>query len=113
MHELGVVVTIVDQVEGIMEAQGLEEVDTLVLAIGELSSMVPHYVEACFPAAVDGTRLARTKLVLEVLPAEARCRACGDRFRPRPPHSDCPRCSSPRTELLSGKEFLIKELVAR
>lgn len=110
MHELGVVMNIVEQVEDIIREQNLVEVDSLVLQIGELSSMVPHYVEACYPAAVSGTLLEATKLVIEVTPARARCRVCATEFRPAPPVSSCPACSSSRTELISGREFVIKEL---
>jgi hydrogenase nickel incorporation protein HypA/HybF len=110
VHELGVVMNIVEQVEDIIREQNLYEVDSLVLQIGELSSMVPHYVEACYPAAVSGTLLETTKLVIEVVPALARCRVCGTDFRPVPPVSSCPVCASPRTDLLSGREFVIKEL---
>ncbi len=35
------------------------QIDTLVLQTGELSSIIPRYVEQCFPAAVDGTLLGR------------------------------------------------------
>jgi len=113
VHELGVVMGLVEQVEAIVQDQGLVEVETLVVQIGELSSMVPHYVEACYPAAVDGTLLEATRLVVEVLEARARCRDCGHEFRPIPPRTACPACASPRTDLLTGREFLIKHLVAR
>ena len=51
----------------------------LVLQVGEESPVVPHYLEACYPAAVDGTLMEETKLKIEIVP---------------------------------GKEFVIKEIVA-
>lgn len=112
MHELGVVVEVIKTVEDFAEKNHLTKIQTLVLQIGELSSMVPHYIEACFPAAVDGTRLQDTKLVIEVLPGNARCRACGKVFNVLAHNSTCPQCGGQAWELLSGKEFLIKEVVA-
>ena len=56
--------------------QQLSEIQTLVLQIGELSSMIPHYVEECFPAAADGTLLENTRLEIEILPGNALCGHC-------------------------------------
>jgi hydrogenase nickel incorporation protein HypA/HybF len=79
LHELGVVIEVVKTVEGFAKANGVTKIDTLVLQIGELSSIVPKYVEDCFPCAVDDTILRDTKLRIEVIP---------------------------------GREFVIKEIVA-
>lgn len=112
MHELGVVIEIAKTVERIAAQQQLTKVDTIVLQIGELSPMVPQYVEACFPAAVDGTMLADTKLKIEILPANAICKECNLVFNVLKYQRQCPKCHSESWDLLSGKEFLIKEIVA-
>ena len=112
MHELGVVIEVVKAVEGIARERGLSRVDTIVLRIGELSSMVPRNIEECFPAAVDGGALEGTKLRIEVVPGNARCRACGKVFGVVREKGLCPACGSRGWELLSGKEFTIKEIVA-
>ena len=55
MHELGIVMEIVRVVEDMSKEQGFDSVDSVVLQIGELSPVVPQYVEECWPAAIDGT----------------------------------------------------------
>ncbi len=70
---------VVKKVLSVVEKNGVSQVDKLVLQIGEDSPVVPQYIEACYPAAVDGTILENTKLVIE---------------------------------RVSGKDFLIKEIVA-
>ena len=112
MHELGVVFDIIKTVENIAKINGLTKIDTLVLQIGELSSMVPKYIEACYPAAVDGTLLHNTKLKIEVLPGNGKCKKCNKVFNLIEHNSKCPNCKSGDWELLSGKEFMIKEIVA-
>lgn len=112
MHELGVVLEVLKTVEGIMEENNLERVETIVLQIGELSSMVPRYVEDCFPAAADGTPFERTALRIEVLPANARCAGCGKVYPVVAAKGVCPQCGDERKEILGGREFLIKEIVA-
>ena len=60
MHELGIMYHIVEQVTSVVEQNQLTEVEAIVLQVGELSSVVPRYLHACFPAAVDGTVLENT-----------------------------------------------------
>lgn len=79
MHELGIVIEIVKTVEDFVERNNLSRVDTLVLQIGKMAPVVPRYIEQCYPAAVDGTSMEDTKLVIETL---------------------------------SGREFMIKEIIA-
>lgn len=112
MHELGVVIKVVKTVEEFAESNGLTKIDTLVLQIGELSSMVPKYIEACYPAAVDGTLLQETKLRIEILPGNAICKKCSKVFSVIENNSKCPNCGNEEWELLSGKEFMIKEIIA-
>ena len=68
MHEISVVMSVVDTVQKFAELNQVKCIDTLVLQIGELSSMIPKYVEACYPAAIEGTFMADTKLKIEIIP---------------------------------------------
>ncbi len=113
MHELGVVMEVVKAVEKVAAEQRLTEIETLVLQIGELSSMIPRYVEACFPVAADGTILENTKLVIEILPGNGLCKDCNKVFNLLQSKQLCPHCGGCRWELLGGREFYIKEIVAR
>lgn len=112
LHELGVVIEVVKTVENFVRKNKLTKVDTLVLQIGELSSMIPRYIEACYPAAVDGTLLEDTKLEIEILPGNAICRDCNKVFNLIENKSRCPSCGSKDREILCGKEFMIKEIIA-
>ncbi|MDR1068701.1 MAG: hydrogenase maturation nickel metallochaperone HypA [Clostridiales Family XIII bacterium] len=112
MHELGVVIEVVSAVEKFIEENRVTgRVETLVLQIGELSSMIPHYIEAVYPAAVDNTALADTALKIEILPGNARCADCGKVFNVLANKARCPDCGGKTLELLCGKEFFIKEIV--
>lgn len=111
MHELGVVLEVLRTVEAVAEEQGLTRVESIVLQVGELSSMVPRYLLDCFPAAADGTIFQDTELRIETLPANARC-VCGKVFPLVTLKGVCPRCGGTAPELLGGKEFLIKEITA-
>ena len=112
MHELGVVIEVIKTVENFARKNALTKIDTLVLQIGELSSMIPRYIEACYPAAVDGTLLKETKLKIEILPGNAICKKCNKVFNLLENNGNCPSCKSKEWDLLCGKEFMIKEIIA-
>ena len=112
MHELGIVAEIVRIVENIAQKQSLTKIETLVLQIGELSSVVPYYVEQCYPAASYGTMLEHTRLEIEILPGNGRCGECGKVYNVLEHRRTCPACKSNHVELLSGREFMIKQIVA-
>lgn len=112
MHELGVVIRVIETVEKVMVDNNLRKVDAIILQIGELSSMIPSYVEACYPAAVYRSSLRDTKIKIEVLKAYGRCRPCGQVFEVVPNDGTCPKCCEKDFDLTSGREFMIKEIVA-
>jgi hydrogenase nickel incorporation protein HypA/HybF len=73
--------------------------------------MIPKYIEAVYPAAVNNTILENTKLEIETLPGNARCSDCGKVFNVLANKGACPSCGGKNLELLCGKEFFIKEIV--
>lgn len=68
MHELGIMMHIVETVESLARDQGVSNIKTLVLQVGEDSPVVPQYLKACYPAAIDGTCLQDTELAIEIIP---------------------------------------------
>ncbi|MEG2659725.1 MAG: hydrogenase maturation nickel metallochaperone HypA [Oscillospiraceae bacterium] len=112
MHELGVLSAMVKTVEGIAKEEKLTHIEKIVLQVGELSGMVPSYLQASYPAAVYKTSLADTKLELEIIPGIVRCNECKEKFNAVECDLVCPHCNSHDLMPLSGREFIIKEIVA-
>lgn len=112
MHELGIMYHIVEQVLNVVEENQLTEVDAIVLQVGELSSVIPRYLHACYPAAVDGTLLENTKLEVEILTANGICRDCNKVYSLMDNRKICPDCQSEEYEMISGGEFYLKEIRA-
>ncbi|MDF2905483.1 MAG: hydrogenase nickel incorporation protein HypA [Herbinix sp.] len=110
MHELGVLIEIVKQVEQIAVTNEVDRIESLVLQIGELSSMVPDYMKKLYPAAIEGTVLEDSTLEIEVIPANGLCKDCKKVFNLVNEKGTCPICKSKNFELLSGKEFMIKQI---
>lgn len=112
MHELGIMYHIVEQVLHVAAENRLTQVEAIVLQVGERSSVVPRYLEACYGPAVDGTLLEQSRLEIELLPANGLCSGCGKVFALTEHGEVCPQCGSTEHRLLSGREFYIKEIVA-
>lgn len=110
MHELGIVMEIVRVVNELAQEQSITAVDAIVLQIGELSPVVPRYIEECYPAAVDGTFMENTKLEIEIMPGNGICKDCETVFNVLKSNGICPRCGSKNFEILSGRDFNIKEI---
>lgn len=55
MHELGIVLNVIDRVEDIAKENNVKKVTKLTLEIGEVSSIVPSY----FRTALSGQRKKR------------------------------------------------------
>ncbi len=113
MHELGIVIEIVKQVEEFSKSNNINEIDTLVLQVGELSGIVPRYIEEVYPIAVEKTTLKNTKLSIEVTPGLGRCKSCDFTYNLFQNNNTCPICDSNEYEVLSGTDFMIKEILAK
>ena len=110
MHELGILYHVVEQVLSVAKTNKLTRIDALVLQVGELSGVVPHFLEACYGAAADGTLLEKAELKIETVKARGRCHACSTEFALVEHRRTCPNCGSREHAILSGREFMIKEV---
>lgn len=110
MHEIGVVRQVLRTVEEFAKENDLKRIDELVLDIGELSLIIPQYVEDIYPAVVKGTILDGAKLIMNVIPGLAECDDCDEIFNVVEHEGYCPNCGSFEKTVLSGKDFTIREL---
>lgn len=110
MHELGVLNSMVHTIERIVNEQNLTKVHKLVLEVGELSGIVPGYLEQCWPAATYKTFMEHTILELLVIPGIVKCRCCGRVFNAVYSDLTCPGCDSNEMDILEGNDIIIKEI---
>lgn len=112
MHELGIVYEVINIVDRFSKENNIMKVDKIVLEIGQLSQSIPRFIEECYPAAVSETPYEETKLEIIILPANAKCKACGEVYNIIQHRKICPQCAGEEHDLVSGQEFNIKEIVA-
>ena len=101
MHEIGVVRAMVQTVTDYAAANHIDEISEIVADCGELSLVIPEYVEELYPPVVKGTPLENTKLIVNIVPGMAECEEC---------NGHCPNCNSFNKTVLSGKDFTIREI---
>lgn len=113
MHELGILSSLVKTVEKLVQDEGLTEVEKIVIEVGELSGIVPRYIEQCYPAAVYKTFMEKTALEMIVEPGIVKCRGCGRVFNAAANDLICPDCGTHDLMILSGNDMIVKEIVCR
>jgi len=113
MHELGIVYEVVKVVDNFVIENQIEEVEKIVLEIGQLSQAIPRFLKECYPAAVDGTRYESTLLEIVSLPAIGSCKHCNEEYNVIEYRKICPKCGKDEFILLSGEEFNIREIIAK
>lgn len=112
MHELGIVIQIVKQMETFMDENNIRHIDTLVLQVGELSGVVPKYLEDVYPIAVEESKLKDTELELEITPGIGQCEDCGFNYNLVENDNICPKCGGKKFRIITGKEFMIERIHA-
>ena len=110
MHEIGVVRQVIRTVEDFAKENNITEVSEIVLDIGELSLVIPKYVEEIYEITTKDTILEGTKLIMNVIPGMAECDECDEIFNVIEHEGYCPNCGSFEKQVLSGRDFLIKEI---
>lgn len=111
MHELNVLMEVVDQVEALAVKNKIKKVKAIVLQIGELSSVVPMFMERYYPMIIENKKILQgSKLVIERIEGKARCVNCGEVYNVIKHNGYCPVCNTFEKEILQGREFIIKEI---
>ncbi|NCC68100.1 MAG: hydrogenase maturation nickel metallochaperone HypA [Clostridia bacterium] len=110
MHELGILSSMLKTLDQIMIDENLTHIEKVVLQVGEISGVIPEYIEECFPAATYKSKYEDLKLEMEVIPGIVSCKDCGKQFNGREFNLICPQCGSQNLIPVSGREFIIKEI---
>ena len=111
MHDLGIVLNVIDRVEEIAKENKVKKVTKLTLEIGEVSSIVPSYFSDCFEWAKKKTDYMKdTELEMIILEGLSYCRDCKKTYKTTEYSKKCPHCGSDDTYLVTGDEMRIKDI---
>jgi hydrogenase nickel incorporation protein HypA/HybF len=93
-------------VDAVCEHAAGRRVHSVKLEIGALCAVVPDSMQFCFELATEGTVADGATLEVDVRPATARCRSCGQDFGLPDLILLC-ACGSADVEVLAGRELKI------
>ena len=111
MHEIGIVRSMCKTIQDYAAENKIDKISEIVVEVGELSLVIPKYVEELFPVVAGEIPLfTGTKLILETVPGLAECDDCDEIFNVIEHDGYCPNCGSFNKTVLSGRDFSIKEL---
>ncbi len=111
MHEIGLLRQLVRTVTAFAAENDVHDIAEVAVDCGELSLVIPEYLEELYPVAVKGSILENTKLRINIVPGLAECDECDEIFNVIEHKGFCPNCGSFEKTVLSGKDFSIREIV--
>ena len=111
MHEIGIVRQLVRTVTDFAAENDVKDIHEVVVDCGELSLVIPEYLEELYPVVAKGSILENTKLTVCMVPGLAECEDCDEIFNVIEHKGYCPKCGSFEKTVLSGKDFTIREIV--
>jgi hydrogenase nickel incorporation protein HypA/HybF len=115
MHELPVTQSILDVVIRHARMNQVKKVHAINLAIGEMSDLQDEWIQKYFDYISKGTLAEGARLVIERLPVVFRCRSCAGDFQVdirKMKEVVCPSCGKNDLDLVSGREYYIRDMEA-
>lgn len=111
MHELGIVVHVIKQIEELAKKNNIKEVVELTLEVGEVSGVVREYFVDAFEWSKKKTEyMKNTKLNLIIIEGISFCEDCQKTYKTTEYAKKCPYCGSEHTYLVTGRDVMIKDV---
>jgi hydrogenase nickel incorporation protein HypA/HybF len=113
MHELPVMKSILDIVLQQARIHNVRSVHAIHLEVGRLSDLEEEWMQRYFDYLSKDTIARDAKIKIQWTPIVFRCEACGKSFdveRDNLRDLTCPFCSGKSLLLVSGREYLIRNL---
>jgi hydrogenase nickel incorporation protein HypA/HybF len=111
MHELSIVMSIVETAEEKVKENHASLVESIDLVIGDLAGVDSQALDFAWDSAVKNTVLQTAKKNIIHVPAKARCLGCDCEFEIKELYDQCPLCGEPVLQIIQGKELQIKSMV--
>jgi hydrogenase nickel incorporation protein HypA/HybF len=111
MHELSIVLSIIDEIGDESEARGLHDVEVVHLKVGVFSGVDRDALLFAWELACEGTPLEGSRLEIESVPLVIHCAVCDrDHTPPSLYQLCCPECETPSDTIITGRELEVISL---
>lgn len=111
MHEMSIVKRFMNIAINTAQENNITKVKSVVLQVGEMTDLVPHYLQKYYQICAEGTLLEGSELEIEMVPFKVLCNDCGETYFPM--HTEnrlCPKCHSGNCHILEGRDVTVKEI---
>jgi len=110
MHEMAITRSMLDLVLEETAKSGYGKVTEVNVVLGEMSGVVDSCVEFYFDFMSRDTPAEGARLNFRKMENQARCRKCGNIFKPRDIFWECDKCGSMEIEVTAGNELYIESI---
>ncbi|MDD6807711.1 MAG: hydrogenase maturation nickel metallochaperone HypA [Oscillospiraceae bacterium] len=111
MHEIGVLNEAVKTIEKVASDNNISNIKQVTLEVGELSGYLPVFFEKYFDVLTENKPLFKDcelKIIVET--GEGLCSDCHALYNVLKHEGICPKCKSRNKTILSGQQFLVKNI---
>ena len=92
------------------EKNSAQKVYRVCLQVGELTGVVPRYLEMFCPSVVQGTILEGSELVIDFVEGRVFCTSCGATYNPAKTSMKYPNCGKERCDVIEGNHLYVTEM---
>ncbi len=110
MHELSITLNILNIVEENAINLNAKIVHEIEIDIGELSGVDYDALQFAMQCTKKSELLENAKLVINKIPAKARCNTCNHEFDINDFYTECPKCKAFNHDIYQGKELKIRSI---
>lgn len=110
MHELSIVLNIVEIAEKEAQKAGAHTISLIELDIGKLSTIEPAAFEFAWKHGVRESLLEESEVMINYIDGTGRCSECEHEFKIEAHYDPCPECGSFFLEITEGEELRIKSM---
>ena len=116
MHELPIMKSILDIVLKHAERHQVQKIHAIHLEVGLMSDLEEEWMQRYFDYLSEGTIASHAKLKIEWFPIVFMCQDCNQSFEIEKKNlreAACPNCGRDKLDLVSGREYRIKDMEAQ
>lgn len=111
MHELSIVMSIIDIAESHARNANSSAIEEVELDIGELSGVEMASFDFAWQQATKQTLLDGARRQVNRIPGKAVCLDCSASFAIQQLYDPCPVCGNHLLDIVSGKELRVRSLI--
>ena len=111
MHEFSLAQNIIEIVDESLKNNGVSRAIEVHLEVGTLSGVEIPALEMALESLKTGSIIENTDIKLIIIKGRAKCVQCKNEYQPMDLFSPCPVCGSYGSDIITGKELLVKSIV--